>query len=362
MRSIPFAAIIVPIAISWSAIGGATITWSNSSYYYDNGNYPSAAQGVNTWADAHQGASTNLWYHVNGQQGYNYDQGYFPTIATDTWGNYIDIHQADSVNSYLWFKIGYDNGSGAQYMLNSSSLLDAFGSYDWGMSPVIAVHGHNCSPGEQAFAHIVQVHQGGTGAGPLWMNFADATNIDCNNGGSTPQWGGVQWFGAQEYSTGFAPSVAINSVDVDAACILEVHQEGPGLGTVSWQSGTLIFTGSSWSYTETASDIFTPAAQHASVCIYDTNGGGNTADTGVVVMEFNDGSLWSFDGPIGADPPSGLNCVWTPQNAQKYDWGAYPRVSCQSGALSGRGGAQGVEVHQGSSTSQQLWYRTFTGQ
>jgi hypothetical protein len=179
MRSALAAVITASISVTSSGISGAAITWSNPSVQYDFGNYPSAAQGVNAngWADAHQGSSNALWYHVNGQSGYDYDHGYFPTIATDTWGNYIDIHQASSTISALWSKIGYDNGSGAQYMLNGAT------QNDWGMSPVIAVHGHSCaeygSPGplSYAWADIAQVHQANTGVGPLWMNVAQATNI-----------------------------------------------------------------------------------------------------------------------------------------------------------------------------------------
>ena len=138
MRSTLFAAITVSISITSSGVSGAAIKWSTTSYVYDRGNYPSAAQGhafnfclgggcnfVNIWADAHQGDANALWYHASGQNnGYNYDHGYFPTIATDTWGNFIEIHQADTVNSPFWYKTGYDNGSGAQYMLNSAMQND----------------------------------------------------------------------------------------------------------------------------------------------------------------------------------------------------------------------------------------------
>ena len=361
-----------------SGISAAAVKWSTTSYPYDTGNYPSAAQGpafnlclgggcnfVNMWATAFQGNSTDLIYHASGQNnGYTYDHGYFPTIATDTWGNFIEIHQADSVNSPFWYKIGYDNGTGAQYMLNSAS------QNDWGMSPVIAVHGHNCNepnPHSAAFGDIIQVHQGGTNAGPLWMNFGEATNIDCNNGGSTPRWGGVQWLGAQPYSTGFYPSVALNALSgsgpaMGNACILEAHQDGPGFGIVRWQSGGLSYSGSSWSYGSTASGSFGSGAQHASVCIYDGYNGGNYVDTAVMVLELDDGSLMSIDGPIGNDVYTNKSCVWTPLNYQTYDRGAYPRISCESGTLSGRGGVQGVEVHQGSSSTSAvpLWTRGFT--
>src|SRR5579884_3109237 len=129
MRNTLFAAITVSVSVTSAGTSAAGITWSSNSAPYDHGNYPSAAQGVNTWADAHQGTSNNLWYHVNGQGAYQYDYGYFPTVATDTWGNYIEIHQADSVASPFWFKIGWDNGSGAQYMLQPAT------QNDWGMSP-----------------------------------------------------------------------------------------------------------------------------------------------------------------------------------------------------------------------------------
>jgi hypothetical protein len=382
MRSTLFAAITVSISVTSSGSGGAAvIKWSTTSYPYDHGNYPSVAQGpafnfclgggcafVNIWADVHQGDLYDLWYHVNGQSGYLYDHGYLPTVATDTWGNYIEIHQAISIPSPLWSKIGFDNGSGAPYMLNSAS------QNDFGYSPVIAVHGHNCTPptpnalGVPAFAHIIQVHQSDFGASPLWMNFAEATNIDCNNHGyvGTPQWGGVRWFGGRQYATGFYPSVAINSFAAYGACVLEVHQDGPGFGTVRWQSGLLNVSGSSWSFSNKASGSFS-SAQHASVCIFDGYGTANFWDTGVLVMELDDGSLVSVDGKIGYDEPTGVPCVWKTENFQQYDRGANPRISCQSGILSGRGGVQGVEVHQGASTSGSgganavpLWTRSFT--
>ena len=89
-------------------------------------------------------------------------------------------------------------------------------------------------------------------------------------------------------------------------------------------------------------------------------------DVGVMVMELNDGSLYSVDAPIGFQESTDTGCVWHEQmfNFQTYDRGAFPRVSCQSGTLTGRSGAQGVEVHQASSSSSTvaLWSRTFTGQ
>jgi hypothetical protein len=363
VRSALIAAMTASISVTSSGISGAAIIWSNPSVHYDNGNYPSVAQGPNNWADAHDGALYDLWYHVNGQSGYKYDHGYLPTIATDTWGNFIDIHQASSVPSAIWSKIGFDNGSGAQYMVNSATQID------FGYSPVIAVHGHNCVPGtpgsapQSAFADIVQVHQAdASGPTPLWMNFATATNIDCNNGGSTPRWGGVQWLSGQQYATGFYPSIAIDSFipPLPGGCVIEVHQDGPGFGTVRWQSGSISFVGTSWSYTQMASGTF-PSSQHASVCIYDEV----EADIGVMVMELNDGTLYSVDAPIGFDQGTNSACVWNVQkfNIQQYDRGAYPRVSCQSGAVNGMGGgAKGVEVHQASSSTSAvaLWSRTFT--
>jgi hypothetical protein len=405
MKSTVLAAMTVSVSITSSGISGATIVFSNS-YPYDHGNYPSAAQGLNTWADAHQGSGDELWYHVSGEGGYNYDHGYFPTIATDTLGNYIEIHQADSVASPFWFKIGWDNGSGSQYMLNSAKQNDS------GMSPVIAVHGHPCLKGGTTenpdpdpllgFAHIVQVHQGGTGTGYLWMNVGMATDIDCNGGGDafgkggacsqnnctgTTQWGGVQWFGAQPYDYGFYPSVAVNSVDSGHACILEVHQvSGPGYSTIRYSSGVLGVDpeSSSWSYTQTSAGPLTPleigsnpapifgpnAGQHPTTCIYDGHNGGNSWDTGVVVMEYEGQQLWECDGPIGVDAGrSGQDCVWGAAgqgiHCSKYDVGFYPRVSCESGLANGNGGGvQGVEVHQGTNSTSDtpLWVRTFTEQ
>ncbi|HVW27351.1 MAG TPA: hypothetical protein VHC69_18430 [Polyangiaceae bacterium] len=371
MKRALLAAMAASVSITSAGVSDAVVKWSDPSHRYDSvGNYPSAAQGVNVWADAHQGDGDALWYHVSTQSnGYNYDHGYFPTIATDTWGNYVEIHQASSVASSFSYKFGYDDGSGAQYMLGNAA------QNDWGMSPFIAVHGHPCDQQqrEYAFGDIVQVHQGNTGVSPLWMNVAQATNIYCNNNNlvGSAKWGGIQWLGAKQYNqTGFYPSVAVNALPGGrSACYLEVHQDGPGLGTVRWSSGQITISGglpwtagTSWSFNETDSGTFTPAAQHASVCIYDGNGGANYKDTGVIVMEFNDGSLWSFDGPIGGNTATGVQCLWTAQNAQPYDHGAYPRLSCQNGLLSGRSGVQGIEVHQGTNTTSpsQLWYRTFT--
>jgi hypothetical protein len=370
MRSALVALFIGSVSITSSAVSMAAITWLSDGSNYDHGNYPSAAQGVGVWADDHQGSTDNLWYQVSGEHAYSYGYGYFSTVATDTWGNYIEIHQADTVGSDLWTTIGFDNGSGANYMNGVAS------QFDWGMSPVIAVHGHPCDQqmDEAAFGDIVQVHQGQTGVGSLWMNVGQATNIPCNSNpylqGSV-QWGGVKWLGAVEYkATGFYPSIAINAEPGGAvACYLEVHQQNTGLGQLAWSSGVIQISGSgfgtpgtSWSLTETDAGIFTPAAQHPSVCIYDGNSGANYKDTGVVVMEFNDSSLWSFDGPIGTNVSTGNPCEWSATAVQQYDHGYYPRVSCQNGTLSNRGGVQGVEVHQGTNSTSDtpLWSHTFT--
>jgi hypothetical protein len=134
-------------------------------------------------------------------------------------------------------------------------------------------------------------------------------------------------------------------------------------GVISISGGSGFGTpGTSWSLTDTDAGIFTPAAQHPSVCIYDGNSGANYKDTGVAVMEFNDGSLWSFDGPIGTNVSTGNPCEWSATAVQQYDHGSYPRVSCQNGTLSNRGGVQGVEVHQGTNSTSDtpLWSHTFT--
>jgi hypothetical protein len=375
MRSASFAVAVVSISITSSAVSAAAVQWTGSPVQYDTGSLPSAAQATNVWADAHQGTVADyLWYHVNGQSPYNYDRGWFPSVATDTFGNYIDIHQASSTASEFFSKIGYDNGTGAQYMLNSS--VD---TTDGGMMPFIAVHGHMCDSAHRfpAFGDIVQVHQGGTGPGPLWMNVGRATNIDCNNSApvfnrGTAQWGSVTWLGAEEYNaSGAYPSIAINAFPTGlAACYLEVHQAG-NTRQVVWTSGEIDISGSngmtpgtSWSFTQTATGTFVPAGQHPSVCIYDGANGANFSDTGVVVMEFNDGTLWSFDGPIGTSETTGASCQWNMQNIQQYDRGVSPSLSCQNGLLSNRGGVRGIEVHQaagstpGSPTT--LWSHTFT--
>jgi len=77
-------------------------------------------------------------------------------------------------------------------------------SYDTGAYPSVAVSGPT----------IVEVHQGGTGVGPLWYH---SGGIESN--------GDAQFGVASSYDNGEVPRVA-----VAGPTILEVHQGGTGVG------------------------------------------------------------------------------------------------------------------------------------
>ena len=90
--------------------------------------------------------------------------------------------------------------------------------YDTGLAPSVAVSG----------VVVVEVHQAGTGLGPLWYHT-----------GKIQENGTVAWAAAGfQYDNGINPSVAISGDTV-----IEVHQAGTGVGPLFYHTGKINASG-----------------------------------------------------------------------------------------------------------------------
>lgn len=201
--------------------------------------------------------------------------------------------------------------------------------FDSGVSPSVA---------EGPYGDLVQVHQGGVGAGPLWFSIGTQ-----NYAYPAPQ--SVQWGPSSQYSNGMLPSVAsgYSTQNTNPGFLnrnpiaVEVHQNGAGAGPLSyqtglWNNGTIRWYGSQ----EYVSYGATPSVA--------------VNDTGTVVEVHQGGAgagpLW-YD--VGTLLPNGY-LSWG--QGHQYDNGAAPSVALD--------GNTAIEVHQGGSGPGEMWYRVGT--
>ncbi len=335
-----------------STADAATLNWHSSAVQYDyNGSAPSVAMYWNSNLDVgpievHQGLGDNLWYHPlqsNGGFGPSdwYTTGYGPTVALGDPDNVVELHMGDqSNNPPLWYDLGnYDGWTSAGQV----------GQTGW--NPSLAVVG-----GWSSFflPLAVEVHQGGIGVGPLWMNVGYPT-VD-NNGvwTSIPTWVPVQY-----QSSGAKPVAAIlASTWQNEYLIVEIHQSQLGYSKLWSSAGTLVLhPGGGYTWTTYNFDQFT-SGNNASVAMC-TDG-----DSNIWVVEVNEGSngsLWSHTGQFTNWKEGTPSFSWIAGSDQNYDSGYAPKVSCLLQPIPSQSGApgHGMEVHQGGAGNTKLWYHEF---
>jgi len=274
-------------------LNGSVPTWS-SSYEYDNGYNPSVAMNATsgndtTVVEVHNGsnASGPLYYRVGEVVGdtvvwgssRQYDDGYKPSVALS--GNVVvEVHNASPSGGGLWYHIGKVNGTlitwGESHKFDSTGSNPSVGIqalYDESThtTNLTVVEVQNSSTNGRAgrlltyrVGHstnlttitwqnstaavydpeggwnpkiaywgpvVFEVHNGSTGAGPLWYRVGEFE-------GST-----ISWQESHEYDGyGFNPSVTIDPVGYGYADsnnpVIEVHNGGAGLGPEWYHAGT----------------------------------------------------------------------------------------------------------------------------
>jgi len=157
----------------WYHVGqihGKKITWE-PAYSYDWGYNPSVALAGSTAIEVHngQGGAGPMWYHV-GTVGSSqiewgpantYDWGYNPKVAFfigdcyDDPPTVMEVHNANSYPSDLWYHYGSWQGGTT---LNMGPTTQ----YDWGWNPSIAA--------DPNYNGIVEVHNGQSSSGPMWYH------------------------------------------------------------------------------------------------------------------------------------------------------------------------------------------------
>jgi hypothetical protein len=198
---------------------------------YDNGFNPSVAiggpgLGVTEVHNATSSASA-LWYRrgtivggsapsVAWQNSQPYDVGFNPSIAAFNEA-VVEVHNAGNGPGPLMYRVGTLNKDGQTIdWMGESRQYDSYG-----LKPQIAM-----TYGITVGMVVVEVHNGGTGVGPLWYR-TGTLNLD----------GSITWFDSHQfdsYSTN--PSVAVFA----SGKVVEVHNDNdvPG-GPLWYRYGTL---------------------------------------------------------------------------------------------------------------------------
>ena len=249
--------------------------------------------------------------------GIGYAQGVKPVIAlgTTNFGEWaIEVHQGQAGAGTLWYQAGKATGTGLP-------VLGSPQSFDYGFAPSVAtLNDSRWSPNTPS---IVEVHQQGTGPGPLWYSIGSMANIWAP---ST-----ITWTAPSSYDWGYAPSVAAL-----AGTVVEVHQGQQGFGPMWYHVGTVSGASINWG----------PSYQYDSgvapqVAITTLPGGSP------IVVEVHQGSagfgsLWYRTGTI-----SGNTIAWT--SSAPYDTGLAPTIAADQSRV--------IEVHEGTANSSGLlWY------
>jgi hypothetical protein len=252
-----------------------------------------------------------------------FDTGVRPSVAGDSWG-LVEVHQGGTGVGPLWSSTGSPQVPSSPGS-SGSVHWTASQQYDYGMNPSVAVGSTKAPSGVFLGTPVViEVHQGGSGAGPLWYRT-----------GLRPS-GGVSWKSSHEYDVyGAFPSVAAN----DGGTVVEVHQGGSGAGPLWYRVGTL---------SADASTI-TWAASHQ----YDTGATPSVAIFGSTVIEVHQGgasagALWYR---VGLLSPQSMTITWGASHP--YDYGLSPSVSADAAG-------EIREVHQGGVGFGPLWTRSGT--
>ena len=226
---------------------------------------------------------------------YHYDNGYNPSVAANS-GTVVEVHNGTSGAGPLWYRVGKVNGSTITW--NDSHPYD-----NNGYNPSVAM---NSFVGRDTT--VVEVHNGTSGAGPLWYRVGKVN-------GST-----ITWNDSHQYDNGFNPSVALAG-----NIVVEVHNGTFGVGPLWYRMGKLNGGTITWSDSHKFDSYSTNPSVSAAVT-YTTN------DNAIAVLDVVEvhnsnayaGPLWFRDGEL-TDADDFSTISWgDPYN---YDAGWNPKIA-----------------------------------
>jgi hypothetical protein len=285
------------------------------------------------------GASAQTTF--NGFGGVQYDQGLNPSVAvTALSGPFsVEVHNGGNGAGPLWYRVGRISGSTISW--SDSQQYDNFG-----LNPSVAAPGVEFSGG---LASVVEVHNGGPSAGPLWYRTGtvSASTID--------------WSDSHQFDDfGFNPSVG-----AAGGTIVEVHNGGNGAGPLWYRTGTLSADGTlTWNESHEYDQGFNPSVSvRFCLGIVDSAAGQVTPECGIDVLEVHNGTdspgqMWWRYGRVSSD---GKTINWQPP--QPYDTGWNPKIAWFTtpigiGPNTATIAAGAIEVHNGQAGVGPLWYHT----
>lgn len=255
-----------------------------------------------------------------------YDQGRYPSVAF--FGpRVVEVHNGTGGSGTLWYRVGIVNLTTGAFAWNDSYHYD-----NNGFNPSVAL---SYNPSASSFfapngGTVVEVHNGGAGAGPLVYRVGHLSGA----GEETITWGL-----SQVYDYGNNPSVALCG-----NFVVEVHNGGADAGPLwyrlGWVSGSTITWGDSHQY---------DTGYNPSVSIFGTPSPPGSPLLGSFVFEAHNGGgaagpMWFHYGSS-----DGSTITWT--SGGNYDWGWNPKV-----AISPNDSAYLFEVHNGQKGGGPMWY------
>lgn len=281
--------------------------------------------------------------------------GYLPHVASDGWGDYISIYQSTTGFATFAYQTGFQENpdlfwNPSNYITSATQPGDEVGH-----APSIAMAPYFVD-GILSEDNLIEVHQGGQDDGAaLWFRAGQIAPGEVQPGGSD-----VTWQAAQEYDSGFNPSVALDqycsSCAAGSTTIVEVHQSQSGASPLWFHIGTFSGLG-----TATPTVSFGPAMQFDPG--FDAYAPSVSIADGLIVLvgQGSAGTLWYSIGVLETSGQS-IGVAWT--TPETYDNGFNPAISLVGCTDCGHSHGLGapwdlVEVHQAlNNTTGSLWYRT----
>jgi hypothetical protein len=321
--------LFVCIAFAYSSTAQAQLVWGGweSSDIYDYGFTPSVAVSGSTIVEVHDAGNTAgpMWYRVGKMlAGFNvqwgpsnyYDTGFHPTVAISG-STVVEVHNAGNSAGPMWYRVGRIIGQTIQWGDSHE--------YDNGFNPSIAMASCDTSSVPSCGLLVVEAHNAGSSAGPMWYRVG---RVNAQT---------IQWGDSYNYDNGFNPSVGMQPcVVADSSCgmtIVEVHNAentpGPMWYRVGrWTKGSSI----TWYNTMQYDQGWNPRVAVSGEYALEVHNAGNTQ-----------GSLWYHLGYLGTgNVDMGLS--------YRYDTGSNPSVAID------REYGTAVEVHEGDTGT--LWYHS----
>jgi hypothetical protein len=226
--------IAVAFVAAANAHAQAFVYWSNS-VQYDNGFNPKVAYDGTTVVDVHNGTggAGPLWYRV-GQLNYPYTsiafsnshqyqaKGWNPSVALSG-TTVVEVHNAGAGPGSLMYRVGTVN------TIKGTIQWGKAYKYDKGFNPSVTMAGTT----------VVEAHNAGSEAGPEWYRVG---TVDL----ATKT---VAWSVSQQYDNGFNPSVSMHEFsDLTAVLEVHNGGNGAGPlwyrngvvsgSTISWQNSS----------------------------------------------------------------------------------------------------------------------------